>query len=86
MLGFSVGWMGLDGRGRALSIGEMKISGMILPTAKMVQYGVDLKRVFRSKLVLGIGDGWLKADGELVCRANDLRVGLIKSDAETATG
>ncbi|WP_421725493.1 3-hydroxyacyl-[acyl-carrier-protein] dehydratase FabA [Bauldia sp.] len=86
MLGFFLGWLGLQGRGRALSVGEMKISGMVLPTAKLVQYGVDLKRVFKSKLVLGIGDGWLKADGKVICRANDLRVGLIKGEAETAAG
>ncbi len=39
---------------------------MVLPTAKIVQYGVDLKRVLKSKLVLGVGDGWLKADGDTI--------------------
>ena len=36
---------------------------------KKVVYGVDLKRVFRSKLVLGIADGWLEADGRGSTRA-----------------
>jgi 3-hydroxyacyl-[acyl-carrier protein] dehydratase/trans-2-decenoyl-[acyl-carrier protein] isomerase len=31
--------------------------------------------------VLGIGDGWLKADGEVIYRATDLRVGLFKQDS-----
>ncbi len=31
-----------------------------------VVYGVDFKRVMRSKLVLGIADGWLSADGEII--------------------
>ena len=48
---------------------------------KKVVYGVDLKRVFRSKLVLGIADGWLKADGERIYEAKDLRVGLFKATA-----
>jgi 3-hydroxyacyl-[acyl-carrier protein] dehydratase/trans-2-decenoyl-[acyl-carrier protein] isomerase len=86
MLGFFLGWLGSQGRGRALSIGELKISGMVLPTAKIVEYGVDLKRVFRAKLVLGIADGWLKADGEVICRAKDLRVGLFRGEAEPAIG
>jgi 3-hydroxyacyl-[acyl-carrier protein] dehydratase/trans-2-decenoyl-[acyl-carrier protein] isomerase len=86
MLGFFLGWLGAPGRGRALSVGEVKIKGMILPTAKIVEYGVDLKRVLRRKLTLGIGDGWLKADGELVYMATDLKVGLFKGDSQPAAG
>jgi 3-hydroxyacyl-[acyl-carrier protein] dehydratase / trans-2-decenoyl-[acyl-carrier protein] isomerase len=28
--------------------------------------------------VLGIAEGWLKADGETIYKASDLRVGLFK--------
>ena len=35
----------------------------------------------RSKLVLGIADGWLSADGDIIYRAKDLKVGLFKQDA-----
>ena len=34
----------------------------------------------RSKLVLGIADGWLKADGNVIYQAMDLKVGLFKQD------
>jgi 3-hydroxyacyl-[acyl-carrier protein] dehydratase/trans-2-decenoyl-[acyl-carrier protein] isomerase len=85
MLGFFLGWLGGQGRGRALSVGEIKFSGMVLPTARLVQYGIDLKRVLRSKLVLGIADGWLKADGQTIYRAKDLRVGLFQGEAQPAT-
>jgi 3-hydroxyacyl-[acyl-carrier protein] dehydratase / trans-2-decenoyl-[acyl-carrier protein] isomerase len=37
--------------------------------------------VFKSKLVLGIADGWLEADGRRIYEAKDLRVGLFKADA-----
>ena len=47
---------------------------------KKVVYGVDLKRVFRRKLVLGIADGWLEADGKRIYEAKDLRVGLFKPE------
>jgi 3-hydroxyacyl-[acyl-carrier protein] dehydratase/trans-2-decenoyl-[acyl-carrier protein] isomerase len=79
LLGFFLGWLGGQGRGRALSVGEVKFSGMVLPHIKLVEYGVDLKRVVRSKLTLGIGDGWLRADGETIYNAADLRVGLFKT-------
>jgi len=86
MLGFFLGWSGSPGRGRALSTGEIKFSGMVVPSVKHVEYGVDLKRVLRSKLVLGIGDGWLKADGVTIYRAKDLRVGLFQGEATPAVG
>ena len=85
MLGFFLGWLGAPGRGRALSVGELKFSGMVQPTVKLVEYGIDLKRVLRSRLVLGIADGWLKADGEIIYRANDLRVGLFQDSAAQAS-
>ncbi len=64
MVGFFLGWLGAPGKGRALGLGEVKFSGQVLPTVKKVVYGVDFKRVMRSKLVLGIADGWLSADGD----------------------
>mgnify|MGYP001110270374 CR=1 FL=1 len=50
---------------------------------RKVIYGIDIKRVMRSKLVLGIADGWLEADGSVIYRALDLKVGLFR-DAEAA--
>jgi 3-hydroxyacyl-[acyl-carrier protein] dehydratase/trans-2-decenoyl-[acyl-carrier protein] isomerase len=81
MVGFFLGWLGSPGRGRALSVGEVRFSGMVLPSARLVEYGIDLKRVLRSKLVLGVADGWLRVDGETIYRASDLKVGLFKADA-----
>jgi 3-hydroxyacyl-[acyl-carrier protein] dehydratase / trans-2-decenoyl-[acyl-carrier protein] isomerase len=81
MLGFFLGWLGSPGKGRALGLGEVKFSGEILPTVKKVVYGIDIKRVMRSKLVLGIADGWLSADGSVIYRAFDIKVGLQRRDA-----
>jgi 3-hydroxyacyl-[acyl-carrier protein] dehydratase/trans-2-decenoyl-[acyl-carrier protein] isomerase len=77
MLGFFLGWIGGKGRGRALSVAEVKFSGMVLPTIKKLEYIVDLKRIIRRKFTLGIGDGRLKADGTTIYTAKDLRVGLF---------
>jgi 3-hydroxyacyl-[acyl-carrier protein] dehydratase / trans-2-decenoyl-[acyl-carrier protein] isomerase len=81
LLGFFLGWLGSPGKGRALGMGELKFSGQVLPTMKNIVYGIDIKRVMRSKLVLGVADGWLSADGSVIYRALDLKVGLFR-DAE----
>ena len=78
MTGFFLGWLGLPGKGMALSTGEVKFKGMVTPSVKKVEYGVDFKRVMRGRLVLGIADGWLKADGDPIYKATDLRVGLAQ--------
>lgn len=80
LVGFFLGWVGAPGKGRALGLGELKFSGQVLPSVKKVIYGIDLKRVMRSKLVLGIADGWLSADGTVIYKASDLKVGLFKQD------
>jgi len=78
LLGFYLGWLGLEGKGRALSVGNVKFSGMVLPTVKKLEYKITLKRVLTSKLILGIGNGMLIADGKEIYKAEDLRVGLFK--------
>ena len=85
MLGFFLGWVGGKGRGRALAVGEVKFSGMVRPTVKKLEYVVDLKRVIRRKLTLGIADGLLKADGAVIYVAKDLRVGLFEAGPEEST-
>jgi len=86
LVGFFLGWTGASGPGLALGAGEVKLSGLVLPTVKKVVYGIDIKRIMRSKIVLGIADGWLSADGSIVSRAFDLKVGvrLIRDAAAPA--
>ena len=77
LLGFYLGWLGEKGKGRAISVGNVKFSGMVLPQTKKLEYTINLKRVLTSKLVLGIADGFLSADGEVIYEASDLRVALF---------
>ena len=67
-------------RVHAIATGEIRFSDQVLPSVKKVVYGVDFKRVMRSKLVLGIADGWLEADGKMIYKASDLKVGLFKQE------
>lgn len=84
MTGFFLGWLGAPGRGRALGVGEVKFTGMITPTTKVVEYVVDLKRVILRKLKLAIADGVVKADGQVIFAATDLRVGLFEDQPAAA--
>lgn len=82
LVGFFLGWLGAPGKGRALGVGEVKLMGQVLPTAKKIIYHLNLKRVIRRKLVLALADGIMTVDGEKVYEAKDLKVGLFT--AETA--
>lgn len=87
LTGFFLGWLGAPGRGRALGVGEVKFTGMVLPTVKKVEYVIDMKRVILRKLKLAIADGVMKADGETIYTATDLRVGLFETgEAQQAPG
>lgn len=81
LLGFFLGWIGGTGKGRALSVGEVKFSGMVIPSVQKLEYIVNLKRTMMRKFTLGIADGILKADGETIYTAQDLRVGLFAPQA-----
>jgi len=79
LVGFFLGWRGNPGRGRALGSGDVKFTGQILPTAKRVEYKIQIKRVIERKLVMGIADGTVAVDGTVIYTAKDLRVGLFQS-------
>jgi 3-hydroxyacyl-[acyl-carrier protein] dehydratase/trans-2-decenoyl-[acyl-carrier protein] isomerase len=80
LVGFFLGWSGAPGRGRALGVGDVKFSGQVTRDVKQVVYKIDLKRVIMRKLVLGIADGVMLADGRPIYEAKDLRVGLFKPE------
>ena len=77
LLGVFLGWSGLPGKGRALGVGKVKFSGQIYPDAGSIKYQLQVKRVFRKPLPMGIADGVVILDGKIIYEANDLKVGLI---------
>jgi 3-hydroxyacyl-[acyl-carrier protein] dehydratase/trans-2-decenoyl-[acyl-carrier protein] isomerase len=84
MVGFFLGWLGGLGKGRALGVGEVKFSGMVLPSNRLVSYYIDLKRVIMRRLVVGVADGIMQVDGKTIYEAKDLKVGLFVDDAQAA--
>ncbi|WP_406043597.1 3-hydroxyacyl-[acyl-carrier-protein] dehydratase FabA [Succinimonas sp.] len=77
LVGFFLGWKGGPGKGRALGVGEVKFTGQILPDTKKVTYTITMKRVVMRKLIMGIADGVVSADGVPIYQATDLKVGLF---------
>lgn len=76
-LGFFLGWSGSPGIGRALGSGEIKFAGQVLPSTKLVKYVIDIRRVINHRIVLGVGDGKMYADSQLIYNAKGLKVGLF---------
>ena len=80
LVGFYLGWLEQPGKGRALGVGEVKFTGQVLDKVKKVTYQITIKRLILRKLILGVADGILKADGEPIYEAKDMKVGLFQSD------
>ena len=80
LVGFFLGWAGGPGRGRALGVGLVEFRGQITPDVKLVRYEIDMKKVILRRLVLGIGDGVVFADGVPIYSAKDLKVGLFSAE------
>jgi len=77
LVGFYLGWIGGKGSGRAVGCGAVRFSGEVTPAIKLVTYKINMKRVINNRrLVMGIGDGVMEADGAPIYSAEDLRVGL----------
>lgn len=78
LTGFFLGWLGMEGRGRALGVGEVKLSGMVTPASKLLRYTVNMKRIIDRRLKMGIADGIVELDGQVIYQAKDMRVGLFQ--------
>jgi 3-hydroxyacyl-[acyl-carrier protein] dehydratase/trans-2-decenoyl-[acyl-carrier protein] isomerase len=77
LVGFYLAWSGGPGAGRATGVGEVKFAGQVTPKVKKVVYKIDFKRVILRRLVMGVADGVLEADGNPIYEAKDLKVGLV---------
>ena len=78
LVGFFLGWIGEPGRGRALGSSSVKFGGEILKDSKLVEYQIDMKKIIKRGVIVGVGDGVVKVDGKEIYVAEGLKVGLIK--------
>jgi len=78
LVGFYLGWIGEPGRGRALGSGNVKFGGEILKDSKLVEYKIEMKKIIKRGVIVGVGDGVVEVDGKQIYSAEGLKVGLIK--------
>jgi 3-hydroxyacyl-[acyl-carrier protein] dehydratase/trans-2-decenoyl-[acyl-carrier protein] isomerase len=77
LTGFNFGWRGWQGRGYALGVGEVKLTGMVRPDRKQLRYIVDFTKALQTRrLTMGVADGRLEADGEVIYHVKDMKVAL----------
>jgi 3-hydroxyacyl-[acyl-carrier protein] dehydratase/trans-2-decenoyl-[acyl-carrier protein] isomerase len=80
MVGFFLVWAGNPGKGRAIGCGEVKFVGQVTPEVSVVRYQIDMKKIVKRGLVLGVADARLFADDKEIYKAKDLKVGLFKPE------
>ena len=79
LVGFYLGWLGNPGKGRALGVNAVKFTGEVLKNVKLATYEIDMKRILiKEGTTVGLANGTLKADGEKIYSAENLKVGLFK--------
>jgi 3-hydroxyacyl-[acyl-carrier protein] dehydratase/trans-2-decenoyl-[acyl-carrier protein] isomerase len=80
LTGFNLGWRGWQGRGYALGVGEVKLTGMVRPDRKMLTYKVDFTKAIQTRrLTMGVANGIVEADGEVIYQVTDMKVALSES-------
>ena len=80
LVGFFLGWTGEPGKGRALGVNSVKFTGEVLKNVKMATYEINMKRILKKEgTAVGLANGILSADGKVIYRAENLKVGLFKS-------
>ena len=79
LVGFYLGWIGEPGKGRALGVNSVKFTGEVLKNVKMATYEINMKRILKKEgTAVGLANGILSADGKIIYRAENLKVGLFK--------
>ena len=80
LVGFYLGWIGEPGKGRALGVNSVKFTGEVLKNIKIASYEINMKRILKKEgTAVGLANGTLSADGKIIYRAENLKVGLFKS-------
>ncbi|GIR33118.1 MAG: hypothetical protein CM15mP46_1130 [Alphaproteobacteria bacterium] len=77
LVGFFLGWSGGWDAAGHYRLAKLNLPDKFCQKKKRVQFRLDMKRVIMRRLVMGIADGKVLCDGEVVFEANDIRVGLF---------
>ena len=80
LVGFYLGWIGEPGKGRALGVNTVKFTGEVLKNIKKGYLRNKYEKNSKKEgTAVGLANGLLSADGKIIYRAENLKVGLFKS-------
>jgi len=81
LVGFFLTWIGSEGRGRALGVGDLKFKGQVRPYHEKVIYKIDIKKLLvRDKKTMVWADGLLSTeDNRTIYFAKNLQVGFFNN-------
>ena len=80
LTGFNLGWRGWQGKGYALGVGEVKLTGMVRPDRKLLTYRVNFSKAIQTRrLTMGVANGIVEADGEVIYQVTDMKVALSEN-------
>ncbi|MEC7745507.1 MAG: bifunctional 3-hydroxydecanoyl-ACP dehydratase/trans-2-decenoyl-ACP isomerase [Candidatus Neomarinimicrobiota bacterium] len=81
LVGFFLTWIGNEGRGRALGVGDLKFKGQVRPYHEKVVYKIDIKKILeRDGKTMVWADGLLSTeDNRTIYFAKNLQVGLFNN-------
>ncbi|HEY4524978.1 MAG TPA: bifunctional 3-hydroxydecanoyl-ACP dehydratase/trans-2-decenoyl-ACP isomerase [Candidatus Paceibacterota bacterium] len=83
-LGFYIGWRGALGRGRAMGLGGVQFLHEVPPTAKRINYEVDITRfVPTRKGWFAEGDGRVLLDNNVIYVALDMKTCVLPPEVRT---
>ncbi|NCV19226.1 MAG: beta-hydroxydecanoyl-ACP dehydratase, partial [Rhodobacterales bacterium] len=77
---FNLGWRGWSGKGYALGVGEVKLTGMVRPDRKLLTYRVNFSKAIQTRrLTMGVANGIVEADGDVIYQVTDMKVALSEN-------
>ena len=80
LTGFNLGWRGWPGKGYALGVGEVKLTGMVRPDRKLLTYRVNFSKAIQTRrLTMGVANGIVEADGDVIYQVTDMKVALSEN-------
>ncbi len=81
-LGMFLALQGFQGKGRALGVGELRFFGEVLPTAKKLQFHLNIERIVSRKWAVAVADGEVRVDGKAIYQAEKIKVGIFPETSE----
>ena len=61
-------------------MGEVKLTGMVRPDRKLLTYRINFSKAIQTRrLTMGVANGIVEADGEIIYQVTDMKVALSEN-------